>query len=394
MHLTREEEGMLAGEQGHATRKAMQILVALGKIYDADRMVRVSSVQVSGVSYKNLGDAGLEYLSELAKDGRARVKTTLNPAGMSLTDWKSQGINGGFAEKQLKVIEAYRKLGVEISCTCTPYLAGNEPGFGQHIAWGESSAVVYANSVIGARTNREGGPSALAASLAGRTPLYGLHIQENRVPTVAVDVETQLEQPEDFAAMGYFVGRAVKDGIPLFRGVARATLEDLKTISAALASSGGVAMFHLEGLTPEAALGARSLEALTFTKKELTETKSMLNDEGTPDFISVGCPHCSLAELAMLARLLSGRRVKREFWICCSREVKRQGDEAGYSSLIEGSGAKFVLDTCMVVAPVEELGYKVVATNSAKACHYLRNAGLKVRFMPLEECVTEATRSS
>ena len=385
---------MLAGEQGHATRKAMQILVALGKIYDADRMVRVSSVQVSGVSYKNLGDAGLEYLSELAKDGRARVKTTLNPAGMSLTDWKSQGINGGFAEKQLKVIEAYRKLGVEISCTCTPYLAGNEPGFGQHIAWGESSAVVYANSVIGARTNREGGPSALAASLAGRTPLYGLHIQENRVPTVAVDVETQLEQPEDFAAMGYFVGRAVKDGIPLFRGVARATLEDLKTISAALASSGGVAMFHLEGLTPEAALGARSLEALTFTKKELTETKSMLNDEGTPDFISVGCPHCSLAELAMLARLLSGRRVKREFWICCSREVKRQGDEAGYSSLIEGSGAKFALDTCMVVAPVEELGYKVVATNSAKACHYLRNAGLKVRFMPLEECVTEATRSS
>jgi len=394
LHLTREEEGMLAGEQGHATRKAMQILVALGKIYDADRMVRVSSVQVSGVSYKNLGDAGLEYLSELAKDGRARVKTTLNPAGMSLTDWKSQGINGGFAEKQLKVIEAYRKLGVEISCTCTPYLAGNEPGFGQHIAWGESSAVVYANSVIGARTNREGGPSALAASLAGRTPLYGLHIQENRVPTVAVDVETQLEQPEDFAAMGYFVGRAVKDGIPLFRGVARATLEDLKTISAALASSGGVAMFHLEGLTPEAALGARSLEALTFTKKELTETKSMLNDEGTPDFISVGCPHCSLAELAMLARLLSGRRVKREFWICCSREVKRQGDEAGYSSLIEGSGAKFALDTCMVVAPVEELGYKVVATNSAKACHYLRNAGLKVRFMPLEECVTEATRSS
>jgi hypothetical protein len=119
----------------------------------------------------------------------------------------------------------------------------------------------------------------------------------------------------------------------------------------------------------------------------------MLNDEGTPDFVSVGCPHCSLTELATLAKLLSGRRVKREFWICCSREVKRQGDEAGYSGLIEGSGAKFALDTCMVVAPVEELGHRVVATNSAKACHYLRNAGLKVRFMPLEECVAEATGS-
>jgi predicted aconitase len=393
LHLTREEEAMLSGEQGRATQKAMQILVALGKIYDAERLVSVSSVQVSGVSYKNLGDAGLEFLSELARDGRARVKTTLNPAGMSLTDWKSQGIDRGFAEKQLQVIDAYAKLGVEISCTCTPYLAGNEPRLGQHIAWGESSAVAYANSVLGARTNREGGPSALAASLTGRTPLYGLHIAENRVPTVAVDVEAQLRFPEDFSAMGYHVGKAVKDGIPVFRGVGRATLEDLKTLSAALASSGGIAMFHIEGVTPESGVVPRSLEALTFSRKDLAETDSMLNDHGAPDFVSVGCPHCSLGELSTLAQLLDGRQVKREFWVCCSREVKRQGDEAGYSRLIEKSGAKFALDTCMVVAPVEELGYKVVATNSAKACHYLRNAGLRVRFMPLEECVMEATRS-
>ena len=383
---------MLAGEEGRATQKAMQILVALGKIYDAERLVKVSSVQVSGVSYKNLGDAGLEFLSELAKDGKARVKTTLNPAGMNLTDWKSQGIDRGFAEKQLQVIDAYGKLGVEITCTCTPYLAGNEPSFGQHIAWGESSAVAYANSVIGARTNREGGPSALAASLTGRTPLYGLHLRENRVPTIAVEVEAQLRLPEDFSAMGYFVGRAVKDGIPYFRGIRRAGLEDLKTLSAALASSGGVAMFHVEGLTPEFGLGTKNLEAVTFTRKELAETDSLLNDEGEPDFVSVGCPHCSLAELATLAKLLTGRQVRREFWVCCSREVKLQGDAAGYSRLIEASGAKFALDTCMVVAPVEELGYRVVATNSAKACHYLRNAGLKVRFMPLEECVAEATK--
>ena len=394
MHLSKEEEAMLAGEQGRATQKAMQILVALGKIYDAERLIRVSSVQVSGVSYKNLGDAGLEFLNELARDGRARVKTTLNPAGMSLTDWESQGIASGFAEKQMEVIGAYEKLGIEISCTCTPYLAGNEPVFGNHIAWGESSAVAYANSVIGARTNREGGPSALAASLTGRTPLYGLHLRENRVPNVAVDVEAQLRRPEDFATMGYFVGRAVKDGLPRFRGVKRAALEDLKTLSAALASSGGVAMFHIEGLTPESALRAKGLETLTFTGKELAETRSMLNDDGTPDFVSVGCPHCSLTELATLARLLSGRRVRREFWVCCSREVKRQGDEAGYSRVIEKSGAKFALDTCMVVAPVEELGFRVVATNSAKACHYIRNAGLKVRFMSLEQCVAEATRGA
>jgi len=394
MLLTEEEERMLAGEEGSAARKAMQILVALGKIYGAERMVKVSSVQVSGVSYKNLGDAGLEFLSALAEDGKARVKTTLNPAGMSLTDWRAQGIESGFAEKQLKVIDAYRRLGVEISCTCTPYLAGNEPTFGQHIAWGESSAVAYANSVIGARTNREGGPSALAASLTGRTPLYGLHLKENRSPTIVVDVKTPLRFPEDFSAVGYSVGKAAQDGIPFFRGIEWADLEELKALSAALASSGGVAMFHIERITPESAVEAEGIESMTITSRDLTEVGKFLNDEGVPDFVSVGCPHCSLTELATVAKLLEGNRVRREFWVCCSREVKRQSDEAGYSDVITASGAKFATDTCMVVAPVEELGFRVVATNSAKACHYLRNAGLKVRFMPLEECVEEATRAA
>ncbi|HME19525.1 MAG TPA: aconitase X catalytic domain-containing protein [Nitrososphaerales archaeon] len=391
MRLTKEEEGMLAGEGGFAAQKSMQILVALGEIYGAERMVEVSSVQVSGVSYKNLGDAGIEFLNELARDGRARVKTTLNPAGMSLTDWESQGIKSDFAEKQFKVIDAYRRLGVEVSCTCTPYLAGNEPRFSQHIAWSESSAVVYANSVLGARTNREGGPSALAASLTGRTPLYGYHLDENRRPTLKVEVKVQPMSPEDFSAMGYFIGRAVKDGVPYFAGIRSAGLEELKTLSAALASSGGVAMFHMEGITPESRAGPGGAEALRFTSQDLSETTAMLNDVGSPDFVSVGCPHCSLAEVKTIVGLLRGRKATKEFWVCCSREVKRQSDEAGYSRQIERSGAKFATDTCMVVAPVEELGFRVVATNSAKACHYLRNGGLKVRFMTLEECVMEAT---
>ena len=394
MLLTDEEKGMLAGQRGHAARKSMQILVALGEIYGARRLTGITSVQVSGVSYKNLGDAGIEYLNELASDGRARVKTTLNPAGMSLTEWRAQGIGSDFAEKQLAVIDAFRRLGVEISCTCTPYLAGNEPGLGEHIAWSESSAVVYANSVLGARTNREGGPSALASSLTGRTPLYGYHLSKNRRPTHRVEVAAVPESAEDFAAMGYFVGKIVKDGIPYFEGIGEASLEQLKALSAALASSGGIAMFHIVGLTPEAGVGASKAEPLAFTPRDLLETRALLNDEGTPDFVSVGCPHCSLTELATLARLLRGQRVTKDFWICCSREVKRQSDEAGYSHVIERSGAKFATDTCMVVAPVEDLGYKVVATNSAKACHYLRNNGLRVRFLPLEECVTEATRRS
>lgn len=281
---------------------------------------------------------------------------------------------------------------MEISCTCTPYLAGNEPRLAEHIAWSESSAVVYANSVLGARTNREGGPSALAASLTGRTPLYGYHLDGNRIPSLVVDVDAELKSAEDFSAMGYFVGRIVKDGVPYFRSVEEAGLEELKTLSAALASSGSVAMFHIEGITPEAGTGPRETEVISFSQGDLVEVTAKLNDVGDPDFVAVGCPHCSLNELETIAGMLKGRKVNREFWICCSREVKRQSDEMGYSKLIEDSGAKFARDTCMVVAPIEAMGYRVVATNSAKACHYLRNNGLQVRFWPLSRCVLEATK--
>jgi hypothetical protein len=392
MQFTTEEKGMLSGRDGHATKKSMEILVALGEIYGAKRLIPVSSVQVSGVSYKNLGDAGIEFLMELAEDGKARVKTTLNPAGMDLTNWKQQGIDANFASKQLEVIDAYRRLGLEISCTCTPYLAGNEPHLGEHIAWGESSAVVYANSVLGARTNREGGPSALAASLTGRTPLYGYHLDENRAATVVVDVTAAVRSAEGFAAMGYAIGKVVKNGVPYFRGIKAAALEELKELSAALASSGGVAMFHMAGVTPEAGKVPKGTERVSFGQRDLAEVTAGLSDEGEPDFISVGCPHCSLKEVGTIAGLLRGRKVTREFWICTSREVKRQSDEKGYSKTIERSGAKFACDTCMVVAPVETMGFSVVATNSAKACHYLRNNGLRVRFLTLDRCVAEATK--
>jgi predicted aconitase len=392
MILSKEEEAMLSGEQGRAAQKCMEILYALGRIYGAERMVEVSSVQVSGVSYKNLGDAGVDFLRELARDGRARVRSTLNPAGMSLDAWRSQGIPEEFARKQLEVIEAYRKLGVETSCTCTPYLMGNEPHLGDHIAWSESSAVVYANSVLGARTNREGGPSALAASLTGRTPLYGYHLDGSRAPTLEIAVEAAVITPEEFSAMGYSVGSSAGSGVPYFRGVRAAGVEELKALSAALASSGGVAMFHMEGVTPEARGVDRPADRMSFTAGELAEAGRRLNDEGRPDFVSVGCPHCTLDEVRRIAGLLSGRKVVREFWVCCSREVKMRSDDAGYSGTIESSGAKFATDTCMVVAPIEGMGFRVVATNSAKACHYVRSNGLKARFMPLEDCVKEALR--
>src|SRR5512137_67100 len=211
MQLTKEEQSMLSGEEGYAVRKGMEILVALGDIYAAETLIKVGSVQVAGVSYHNLGDAGLEFLNELAKDGRVKVLTTLNPAGMDLENWRSLGISEEFAVKQNLVIEAFERMGILISCTCTPYLIGNLPRFGEHLAWSESSAVTFANSVIGARTNREGGPSALAAAFVGKTPCYGLHLDETRVPHVQVKVRTQLTKLSDWGALGYVIGKKAEN---------------------------------------------------------------------------------------------------------------------------------------------------------------------------------------
>ena len=175
LRLTSQEQAMLAGEEGPGLQKAMEIVVALGRIYGAEDLVPVASAQVSGVSYKNLGDAGLKFLQEWAALGAAaRVPATLNPAGMDMTAWRELGFSEEFAQQQQAVVTAYSALGVTPTCTCTPYLVGHAPLFGQHVAWAESSAVNYANSVLGARTNREGGPSALAAAITGRTAHYGL----------------------------------------------------------------------------------------------------------------------------------------------------------------------------------------------------------------------------
>ena len=251
MFLTKEEEQMLAGERGEGVRKAMEIVVALGKIYDAEKLVGVGSVQVSGVSYKNLGDAGIEFLEDwAAKGGRIAVKTTLNPAGMDLENWRKLGFKEEFASKQIKVMDAFRKMGIPSSCSCIPYLIGNVPKFGEHIAWGESSAVAFANSVIGARTNREGGPSALAAAICGRTAAYGFHLDENRKADFVFDVKCDVRGFEDFGALGNMIGKAVKNKVPYVKGIGESDRDRLKVFGASMAASGAVALWHAEGITP------------------------------------------------------------------------------------------------------------------------------------------------
>jgi hypothetical protein len=289
-------------------------------------------------------------------------------------------------------------MGVDPTCTCTPYLIGNLPGFGEHIAWAESSAVCYANSVLGARTNREGGPSALAAALTGRTPEYGLHLDENRRPALAVQIHARLEDNRDFGALGRAIGVKMEAAgeklVAILRGAGRASLENLKSLSASLATYGGAGLFHIEGLTPEAAQFSSPAEVMTVGQADLDEAFRSLDDAASEevDFVSLGCPHLSIEEIARVAQLLEGKQVTREFWITTARPTKVLADRLGYSQVIEASGAKFAADTCCVVSPIKGR-FKAMATDSAKACYYAYAKNkFKTRFLPFDEVVQEACR--
>lgn len=391
LELTSEEREMLDGKQGKATRKAMEIITTLGEIYGAQRLIPISSVQIAGVSYHNLGEAGLEYLDEMAEDGRTRVLTTLNPAGMDLDEWKKHGISEDFAVNQQRVVDAFEKMGVVTTCTCTPYLIGNLPHYGEHIAWAESSAVCFSNSVVGALTNREGGPSALASALTGRTAEYGLHLQENRIAQVKYEVKTKLVNTDDFGLLGQIIGERTGKTIPYITGIERATTEELKSFSASVATYGGVAMFHMEGITPNRTTIPDKTE--TVTRNDLEKARMKLDDEDAEiDFISVGCPHASIKEIGNIAEMLDGKKVAdgKTVWITTAKPTKDLAIKMGYYDKIERAGAYLVSDACCAVAPLEGR-FKGLMTDSAKACFYARGKNkFKTEIRTVEECIKEA----
>jgi predicted aconitase len=412
MELTDEERAMLNGTLGEGVRKAMEIVVALGTIYGADDLVPISHVQVSGVSYKNLGNAGLEFLREWAAQGaRVRIPTTLNPAGMDLQHWRELGFPPDFAAQQQAVLDAFTAMGIETTCTCTPYLVGYAPKLGDHIAWGESSAVAYANSVIGARTNREGGPGALAAAIVGRTARYGLHLDENRIAQFLIDVRCPVRSESDWGALGYIVGKRVANGVPYLRGLDAATCDvtNLKALGAAMAASGAVALYHIEDVTPEvansksqtlapalrsgASAGVSNLKGESIIKS-LDEGYAALNapqQTNSIDLVWIGCPHASLDEIELIADKLDGQRVRSALWITAAHQVRDEAKSRGLLARIEATGGRIVSDTCLVVAPVEALGFRTMATNSGKGAFYgPSHAHVAVRFGSLDQCLEAA----
>ena len=399
MQLTPEERAFLAGKFGPATQKAMQILATLGRIYGAERMLPIHSVQVSGVSYANLGEAGLDWLTEMADGGaKARVFTTLNPAGMDIENYERLGISEDFAENQRRVLSAFERMGVVTTCSCTPYLFGNLPRFGEHIAWAESSAVCYANAILGARTNREGGPSALASALTGRSPAYGYHLAENRRPNLHVRVKTRLQENPDYGALGKVIGDHLQsqpgNHVPYISGIDEASLENLKSLCASIATYGGLALFHIPGITPEAACFQPPDQMITVSESDLENAKASLTNaaQNEVDFYTLGCPHLSLREIQRIALLLRDKRVNKEFWITTSRPVKGMADRMGYTAIIEAAGAKFATDTCCVVAPIQGR-FQALATDSSKACYYAQaKHRFNTRLLSFDDVIREATQ--
>ncbi len=410
MELTRQETAWLNGEAGPATRRAMEIVVALARIYGAEHLLPVNSVQISGVSYRNIGEAGLAFLRQWADEGaRVRVHTTLNPTAMDMHRWKDQGFDTHFARMQKSVIDVFTQMGVaggEPIPTCTPYLIGNLPEHGEHIAWAESSAVAYANSVLGARTNREGGPGAIAAAITGRTGAFGFHLDQNRRATLVVDVKDQIKSIADYSALGAVVGNLVSKAVPFFTGLpltygAPFWQDKLKALGAAMAATGAVALYHVEGVTPEAKEGhvlVRGYRAITVD--DVTPGYAMLSDDVQDiDLVWIGCPHASLDEITLVAETLDNvllhlgkMRVEIPLWITCARPVRAAAVAQGLVEKIEAAGGQVLADACMAISPARALGFTAVATPSAKGAYYLRNlAGVAVRFGTLAQCLETAT---
>ncbi len=367
MYLTNEEEKMLNGEYGEALSTAMNLIVKLGEFYNAEKTVEISSSQISGISYKNIGDFGIDFLKKF-ENARVKVQTFINPIGFDLDSPEYFTDDEKFILKQKEIIDIYKKIGVKPTLTCTPYYI-YKPSMGEHLAWAESSAIVYANSILGARTNRESGISALASALTGRVAYYGMHTDEGRKPTIKIKFDFRPEF-SDYSTIGLYIGKTIENGIPYFTDIENDP-DYLKILGASMNATGSIPMFHAENITPEWKIyNKEKIEKMVIEKKEIENFSENINCKKEPDVVFVGCPHLSDMEINEIAKLLKNRRVKKgkELMLFTSRTVKNNNIDTVRE--IEKSGAKVFSDTCMVVSPIYK-NFAVIGLNSGKATFYL-----------------------
>ncbi|MGC8547979.1 MAG: aconitase X [Candidatus Micrarchaeia archaeon] len=376
------------------------LLARAGELLGTDEFIPADYVQIAGVSYKTITETGLELRRHFGSKYKFRAKNvTINPAGMDMESWQEQGIPEEFAKKQKEIIDIYVKMGAVPTITCTPYLVGNTPLPFTDAFLSESSVVAFENSLLAVRTNREAGLSTLLYAIAGYGPRYGLHLQENRNPRVEVNVNTELHGAVDYSLLGYKLGEIANGRIPYITGISGVpSIEELKELAAAGAASGSIDLFHIAGITPEARYNMIKLDSIEekveIDRKELDDLKAKLNtgNEQDIDLVAIGCPHASINEVREVALLLKGKKIRagKELWITTSRVVKDLAEQLGYLKIIEQAGGHVVADTCMVVSPIEDIGFKTTATNSGKAAKYLpRFSKQSVVFASVEELISK-----
>jgi predicted aconitase len=392
LFLDKYEEKMYNGEYGWAFQVSMRILTRLGDLFGADRLITITSSHLSGISYKTLGDAPIDFLEAIVEaNGKVMVPTTTNPCGID-RQYVAAKLPEAYVKKQRYILDLYAKMGVKKTLTCTPYYL-KKPISNSHLAWAESSAVIYANSVLNAWTNREGGPSALAAALVGKTPNYGLHKPENRQPHILVNLETKIENETEIGALGIYLGKQIREKIPAFKNLSiNTTKEELKQLGAALASSGMTNLFYMD-TTPEAK--KHGLETISIEDRDIKTTIESLsaNNEKSPDLVFIGCPHCSAKEIAKVAKALEKRKIikGKELWICTSHHIKEKSKQN--IQIIESAGGKVICDTCAVVTWLKDLNINNVMTNSAKTAYYLPLLNkVEATLAPLNHCIKTVTK--
>ncbi len=392
MYLNKYEESILNGEYGPIKAKALKALVKMGEALGADRLIEITHAHISGISYTTIGEAGLELLKELSAE-RVYVDASCNPAGFDLERWRLLGVPEEYYEKQIEIINSLRRMGVKITLSCTPYLIENiRPA--THISWAESNAVLYANSVLGALTNREGGLSALLAALVGRTPNYGLHIDENRKPSIIVNIEPNIDpnEPSVLGSLGYSLGQIIGYGVPYIINFRRPNnLEMVKYFLAGIGASSALGLIIISQISPDERrlrrTDLRNLERMDLDKRNIKNVFETFNDVQLEDFdiVYFGCPHLSLNEVLHIlehvknVRLPKGKRM----WLTTSRKVVSEIMALGYNiDDLWSRGILLLSDMCPVVAPLRIIKVNSVITDSVKAAHYLRKLhGIKVTLM-------------
>ena len=409
MKLTEQEQAMLAGEHGAARQFAMRQIVEVGRFFDAADTVPVSQVHIMA-DPEALGPSGVAFLEDLAAMSprpRVAVPTITDPRGVDFATYKRLGQTEAMANLERRATAAFEALGVLMTNTCINYQTVMPPVLGEHLAFGDTGSTIYANSVLGARTNFEGGPSALAAALTGVAPRYGYHLDQCRRGTTHFEIEGRPADLAEWGALGAIIGRAMQSywEVPVLSGIAApVTSDELKQFGAALASFGSTPMFHMVGVTPEAPslagvfdgavpaarkLGRRDIEALMASYRPRDDRL---------DVVVLAAPQLSLFEMRCLAELLDGRRISERVALLAatSPDIKAAADRMGITATIEASGAMVLSGVCFYQMHAREIGqangWTRLMSSSAKLVNILGGYGYEPMLASMEACVESAVR--